>query len=96
LGILCDPEHPLFARFPTDSHSNWQWWYLIQRSGAMIMDQLPPRLRPNVQVIDDWVTARRLGLLFEARVGRGKLMVCSIDLDPMSDPGRAPVPQSEL
>ena len=86
LGILCDPEHPLFARFPTDSHSNWQWWYLIRRSGAMILDQLPPRLRPHVQVIDDWVTARRLGLLFEARVGRGKLMVCSIDLDPQSDP----------
>ena len=86
LGILCDPEHPLFARFPTDGHSNWQWWYLIQRSAAMIMDQLPPRLRPNVQVIDDWVTARRLGLLFEARIGRGKLMVCSIDLDQLSDP----------
>jgi hypothetical protein len=86
LGILCDPEHPLFARFPTDSHSNWQWWYLIRRSGAMIMDQLPPRLRPEVQVIDDWVSARRLGLLFEARVGRGKLMVCSIDLEPSSDP----------
>ena len=86
LGILCDPGHPLFARFPTDSHSNWQWWYLIQRSSAMIMDRLPPRLRPTVQVIDDWFTARRLGLVFEARLGRGKLMVCSIDLDQPSDP----------
>ncbi len=86
LGILCDPSHPLFSHFPTDGFSNWQWWYLIQRSGAMIMDSLPPRLRPTVQVIDDWFTARRLGLLFEARVGRGRLMVCSIDLDNPSDP----------
>ena len=33
-----------------------------------------------MQVIDDWVTNRRLGLVFEARVGGGKLLVCSIDL----------------
>jgi hypothetical protein len=86
LGILCDSKHPLFARFPTDDHSNWQWWYLVQRSGAMILDQLPPRIRPTVQVIDDWFTARRLGLVFEARVSRGKLLVCSINLDRPSDP----------
>ena len=80
LGILCDQRHPALADFPTDAHSNWQWWYLVSRAGAMILDDLPPRLRPTVQVIDDWFTARRLGLLFEAKVGRGKLAVCSIDL----------------
>jgi len=47
----------------------------------MILDQLPAELRPTVQVIDDWVTARKLGLLFEAKVGRGRLVVCSIDLE---------------
>jgi len=88
LGILCNPKHPLFASFPTESHSNWQWWYLIHRAGAMILDELPPKLRPIVQVIDDWVTNRRLGLAFEARVGKGKLMVTSIDLavNDESDP----------
>ena len=80
LGILCDPRHPAFAEFPTDSHSNWQWWYLISRAGAMILDALPAQLRPTVQVIDDWVTNRKLGLVFEANLGGGKLMVCSIDL----------------
>jgi hypothetical protein len=81
LGILCDPKHPLFADFPTDSHTNWQWSYLIRQGGAMILDGLPAKLRPVVQVIDDWVTNRRLGLLFEAKVGSGRLLVCSIDLD---------------
>jgi hypothetical protein len=33
-----------------------------------------------VQVIDDWVTNRRLGLAFECKVSSGKLLVCSIDL----------------
>ena len=46
----------------------------------MILDDLPPDLRPTVQVIDDWVTNRKLGLVFEAKVGKGKLLVCSIDL----------------
>jgi Glycosyl hydrolases family 2, sugar binding domain/Glycosyl hydrolases family 2, TIM barrel domain len=80
LGILCNPKHPALAEFPTDFHSNWQWWYLISEAGAMIMDDLPKELRPTVQVIDDWVTGRKLGLVFEARMGAGKLLVCSIDL----------------
>jgi hypothetical protein len=80
LGILCDPAHPAFAAFPTEYHSNWQWWYLISRAGAMILDGLPGALRPTVQVIDDWFTSRRLGLVLEARVGQGRLLVSSIDL----------------
>jgi hypothetical protein len=81
LGILCDPRQPLFAQFPTDAHSNWQWWYLVSRAGAMILNDLPSDLTPGVQVIDDWTTARKLGLLFEAKVAGGRLIVCSIDLD---------------
>jgi hypothetical protein len=80
LGILCDPAHPLFADFPTEYHSNWQWWELIHGAAAMQIDALPPALRPLVQPIDTWFEARRLALIFEARVGAGKLMVCSMDL----------------
>ena len=47
----------------------------------MILDGLPKGLRPTVQVIDDWFTNRRLGLVFEARVGKGRLLVTSIDLE---------------
>jgi hypothetical protein len=46
----------------------------------MILNDLPVELRPIVQVIDDWSTNRKLGLIFEAEVGGGKLVVCSIDL----------------
>jgi len=46
----------------------------------MILDGLPEELRPTVQVIDDWVTSRKLGQVFEARMGAGSLLVCSIDL----------------
>lgn len=81
LGILCDPHHPLLAAFPTEGFSNWQWWYLEHQAAAMILDGLPKTLRPEVQVIDDWFSARKLGLVFEARVGAGRLLVTSIDLN---------------
>ena len=80
LGILCDPEHPALARFPTEFHSNWQWWDLVTKSRFMILNDLAPEIRPIVQVIDDWNTNRRLGLLLEAKVGGGRLLVCSMDL----------------
>lgn len=86
LGILCDPSHPALADFPTDFHSNWQWWYLVSRATPLRLDDLPPATKPIVQVIDDWFTARKLGLVFEAQLRRGRLLVCSIDLtDAASD-----------
>jgi hypothetical protein len=81
LGILCGPQHPALKYFPTEYHSNWQWWDLITHSRAMILDSLPQSLRPVVQVVDDWVTNRKLALVAEARVGKGKILICSIDLN---------------
>jgi len=85
LGILCDPDHPALSEFPTEFHSNWQWWYIINRSRSMIMNSLPVELRPVVQVIDDWFTARRLGLLFECQFEGGSLLVSSVDCKNVSD-----------
>jgi len=89
LGILCNPKHPALSEFPTEFHSNWQWWDLVTKSKFMILDEFAPKLRPIVQVIDDWNTNRKLGLIFEAKVSRGKLLVCSIDL--RSDLNKRPV-----
>ena len=97
LGILCDPRQAAFASFPTDAYSNWQWWYPIRHASAMILDDLPPQLHPIVQVVDDWFTNRKLALAFEARVGSGRLLVTSIDLDgPGLDPVRLQLRSSFL
>lgn len=80
MGTLCDPGHPALAAFPTDEHTDWQWHDLLQRSRAMSIDGLPPDLTPIVQVIDNFTGNQRLANLFEARVGRGRLVVCSIDI----------------
>jgi len=80
LGILCDPGHPALAAFPTDYHSNWQWSEPIQNAAVMEMDHLPNELRPIVQVVPDWFEPKRLGLVFEAKVGKGAILLCSVDI----------------
>ena len=85
LGILCDPKHPALADFPTEFHSDWQWFHLLQNSRALILDGMPAGTRPLVQVIDNYERAHRLGVIFEARVGSGRLLVSAIDLMGQQD-----------
>ncbi|MGD1041902.1 MAG: sugar-binding domain-containing protein [Sedimentisphaerales bacterium] len=85
LGILCDPNHPAFADFPTEFHSNWQWFNLLRNSRTMILDAMPAGYRPIVQVIDNLERAKKLGNVFEVKMGKGKLLVCSINLPAIQD-----------
>ncbi len=98
LGILCNPEHPVFASFPTQGYSNYQWWDIVSDCDALIIDDFPADFRPIVSLIDDWFKNRRLSLLFEAKVGKGKLLVCSsgLDRDPIQYPAAAQFKQSIL
>lgn len=80
LGIFCNPEHPALAAFPTEKYSDYQWWDLVSNCNAMVLDDFPADFRPVVHLIDDWFTNRKLGILFEGKVGNGKLMVCSANL----------------
>lgn len=80
LGILLDDKHPAFTNFPTASHSDLQWWEIVNRAQPMHLEDFPKTLRPLIQPIDTWFMNRRLALVFEAKVGNGKLVVSSADL----------------
>jgi len=80
LGILCNPEHPALELFPTEYHSNWQWWDAMSHSDAIKLNDFPMELKPIVRIIDDWVSNRRLALLFEAKIGKGKILISGADL----------------
>lgn len=85
LGILTDPGHPALADFPTEFHTNWQWFPIIKQSYPMILDRLSDDYRPIVQVIDNVERNHKLGLLFEFKVENGKLLVCMSDLKAVQD-----------
>ncbi|GAA4973920.1 sugar-binding domain-containing protein [Algibacter aquimarinus] len=78
MGVFVDTEHPAFNDFPTDTHSNWQWWDLCINSKSVITDDLD--ITPIVRVIDNFVTNHHLSNVFEAKVGNGTLVFSSIDL----------------
>lgn len=81
LGILTDPNHPIFNGFPTEMHTNWQWFPIIKASHPMILDNTSPDYRPIIQVIDNVERNHKLGLVFEFQVDKGKLLVCMADLE---------------
>ena len=85
LGILCDPKTPALAHFPTEFHSNWQWWPLVRNSRPIGYDGSPPDFRPIVQVVDNFVRNQKLGLIAETKVGKGTMVICAIDLQAHQD-----------
>lgn len=85
LGILTDPTHPIFVDFPTEMHTNWQWFPIIKQSHPLILDGLNADYKPIVQVIDNIERNHRLGLIFEFSVGKGKLLVCMSGLSMKSE-----------
>lgn len=85
MGLLTDPSHPLFRSFPTDFHTNWQWFPIVKQSYPLVLDHFPKGYRPIVQVIDNIERNHKLGLIFELAVGKGKLLVCMSDLEAVDD-----------
>lgn len=83
-GVYVDNEHPIFKYFPTDDFGDIQWWALINRQPAMLMDRMPADLQPIVQPIDTWFLSRKLGMLFEAKVGKGRVLVTSLPVETKS------------
>lgn len=85
LGILTNPEHPIFALFPTDGHTSWQWFPMVKASRPFVLDNTPAQYRPVIQVIDNVERNHKLGLVFEFSVGKGKLLVCMSPLHQLQE-----------
>lgn len=79
-GLYIEKSHPLFREFPTDYHSDLQWWELVNRKQVMQFTEFPAEFRPVVQSIDTWFLSRKIGMLFEANVGGGRLLMTTMPL----------------
>ena len=79
MGLLIDSAHPLFRTFPTQSHTNWQWWPMASQRAV----ELPRGVRAMVRQLDSFARLRRMGMLFECRCGGGRLLFSSMDLNSL-------------
>ncbi len=84
-GIYVESAHPVFTGFPTDYHSDLQWWELVNKAQVIQFTDFPHDFQPLIQNIDTWFVSRKIGMLFEARVNGGRLMMTTMDLDSNLD-----------
>jgi len=85
LGFICNPDSPLLEHFPTEFHSNWQWWQLVKNCKPIILDDTPADYKPLIQTIDNFARNHKLGMIFETKYGNGSLLICAIDLLNLQD-----------
>lgn len=76
MGQLIDDAHPIFADFPTDRWSSWQWWPMASQR-AMI---LPRRLEAIITEMDSYAYLRPMAKLFGCQCEGGQLLVSSMGL----------------
>lgn len=79
-GLFVESDHAALSQFPTDSYSDLQWWELCNRAQVMQLSEFPTDFQPIVQSIDTWFVSRKVGMLFEAKVLNGRLMMTTMDL----------------
>ena len=76
MGQLIDDRHPLFQNFPTEFHTNWQWWPMaVQR--AVI---LPEQFDTIIAEMDSYAFLRPMAQLLECRCLNGRLLFSSMGL----------------
>ena len=80
-GSYIQNTHPVFALFPTDDWQNLNWWELVNNVQVMNLSAFPSDYQPIVQPIDTWHVSRKLGLMIEANVLNGQLLMTTIDID---------------
>lgn len=81
LGILCDPAHPVFRRFPTESYAQWQWEEILDGARGINLSCFGGELSPIVRVIDDWNRNYPIALMLEAKVENGSLFMTTVDFN---------------
>ena len=80
MGIVVQESHPIFRHFPTRQSGGWQWENILENARGFHMAGLE-QIRPIVQPIDDWNRNLLQSMIFEAKAGKGRLLLVSANLD---------------
>lgn len=86
IGMLVKDQHSAFTHFPTSYHSDWQWEPFSNITKGFILNELPANYKPIAQVVDDFHRNNKEGVIFEFKVGKGKLLVCGFDITNEESP----------
>lgn len=76
MGQMIDAAHPLFRHFPTEGHTDWQWWPMARQRAVIV----PKGTRAIVTELDSYAYLRPMAQLLECRCGGGRLLFSSMGL----------------
>ncbi len=80
MGAMIDAKHPVFADFPTEDWTDWQWWELTHGSFSVDLDAIHNKVEMPFRFVDKFNRNALTAAIFEARVGNGQLLVCTLDI----------------
>jgi len=80
MSIAAQTDSPALKGFPTERHTDWQWFNVLEHSITLCIDDLPLSFKPVVGVIDSFRKNERLADIMEAKVGTGSLLLVTLDL----------------
>lgn len=76
MGMHMEKETALLGAFPQDGASDWHWYHLVNDTPAICLDTMQGAT-PLIEVVDHFHRAKRLAYAFEARAGKGRILVSS-------------------
>lgn len=80
-------EHPLMRDFPQEGYCDWQFMPLFRDAGAVVFNELDVEFNPVIEVVSTYKMIRKQAGIFEWKVGRGGMLVCTLNVsgeDPAS------------
>ena len=81
MGQYIDAEHPIFKRFPTKSHNQWQWWPMANGRAVMVRKDI----RPIIKELDSYSKLRPLAKLFECKCLNGRVLFSSMGIQNLQE-----------
>lgn len=76
MGQYIDVKHPIFRSFPTQKHTNWQWWSMATQRAVI----LPGPYQAIVTQLDSYAYLRPMAQLIEWQCGKGKVLLSTFGL----------------
>lgn len=76
MGQLIDVKHPIFRDFPTDKHTDWQWWLMAGKRAVI----LPRTMKSIVTEMDSYAFLRPMAQLMEFKCMGGRVLLSTMEL----------------
>jgi len=75
-------EHPIFGDFPHEGFADLQFFRMMDKAPSMPLEPLGLNdADPAIRVMHSYPVGRSLGYLVDAVYGKGRLIICALDLN---------------